>query len=110
MADLEMTEGDVNVTAETLLLAEKERVSWWEWLGFSKQTPKFTKLSDIEYPSLSGLRDPKHKLDIYIPHENAAATAERTKKPVLIHIHGGGWVRGTPRGNRRSCVFNRFSR
>ena len=67
--------------------------SWFSWL-FKPQQPRFTKLADIVYPSLSGTQSEKNKLDIYIPKEATITSAEAPKLPVLIHIHGGGWVRG----------------
>ena len=42
-----------------------------------------------------------HKLDIYLPSSsnNLLSTSNehefQTKLPVIVHIHGGGWVRGS---------------
>ena len=72
--------------------------SWFSWLWKApQQQPKFTKLANIEYPSLTGVQSEKNKLDIYLPKESSNAPEGARKLPVLIHIHGGGWVRGTPR-------------
>lgn len=100
MADLENVEmnteedflGEMN--AETPLVATGEANSWWSWLR-KPQEPKFTKIADVEYPSRSGIQTEKHKIDIYIPKSNGANDAKAHKRPVLVHVHGGGWVRGT---------------
>lgn len=88
---------------ELILLHDDEAValeapaptsSWFSWLFPQPQQPRFTKLTDIAYPSLSGIQSERHKLDIYIPTSAMNNTNEALKLPVFIHIHGGGWVRG----------------
>ena len=44
-------------------------------------------LADVQYSSDS----PQQSLDLYFSEE---ALQETTKRPVYIHIHGGGWSRG----------------
>lgn len=93
-ASIELEEMMPDLVAEDPVLVAKEECSWWSWL-WKKQEPNFTKLTDIEYPSLSGQNDHKHKLDIYIPNTPNGMDGTSPKRPVLIHIHGGGWVRGS---------------
>jgi len=76
-------------------VAAKEECSWWSWLGLKKHAPKFTKLSDIAYPSLTGVHDKKHKLDVYVPNTPNGLDGSVPRRPVLVHVHGGGWVRGS---------------
>ena len=75
---------------------EQQQTSWWSWLfrTSASSAPKFIKLNDIEYASSTGTQHPKHKLDIYIPNTPSGIDGSCPRRPVLIHIHGGGWVRG----------------
>lgn len=41
----------------------------------------------------------RQKLDIYAPHE------QKTLKPVIVHIHGGGWMIGNKKHARRHGLF-----
>lgn len=77
------------------LAEQQQQSSWWSWLGWTAQKPKFVKIPDVPYPSMTGVAHPKHKVDIYIPSSKPATTGDAAQKwPVLVHCHGGGWVRG----------------
>ena len=51
------------------------------------QLRRVSLISDIAYVAGG---HPKQKLDIYTPQEIPGSTS----LPVVIHVHGGGWVRG----------------
>jgi acetyl esterase/lipase len=48
--------------------------------------------------------DPKHRLDIYAPREGAQ------NAPVLLQVHGGGWVIGNKREQALPLMFHLASR
>jgi acetyl esterase/lipase len=54
-------------------------------------------MPDVTYASLPGYRP--MKLDLFLPPERFKAKGPR---PVVIYIHGGGWVAGGP---RRSAAY-----
>ena len=70
-------------------LVAKDEGSWWNWM---RKKTNHTMLTDIEYPSLTGQNDQKHKLDIYVPNTPNGLDGSCPKRPVLIHVHGGIWV------------------
>jgi hypothetical protein len=48
-------------------------------------------------PYIAGSSVWKNALDVYLPHiptDDAARLAQLRRQPLVIHIHGGGWVRG----------------
>ncbi len=57
-------------------------------------------LPDVTYAYLSGYR--QLKLDLYLPPQQFSKMGPR---PLLIYIHGGGWVGGGP---RRSAAFSNW--
>lgn len=48
-----------------------------------------TSLADVTYQTLPGYRP--QMIDIFMPRKNGGA------RPLVLYIHGGGWVGGTPR-------------
>ena len=58
--------------------------------------PKPVPIPDVAYGS-----HPRHTLDIYPAPGRVAA-------PIVITVHGGGWVRGDNSGKRITCVTQRF--
>lgn len=60
--------------------------NWKSWFGLTESID-FTKKGDISYSS-----EPKQKIDVYIPNKQNYLNK---KIPVIVYVHGGGWVRGS---------------
>ncbi len=54
--------------------------------------PRVRRIADIDYV---GDGNPRHRLDIYLPRDpQTPVPGGRTARPVVLQVHGGGWVIG----------------
>ena len=103
-----MREGNMMKDQEILNAVKEMRISWKENddkrdSGLPHDIPEVTRIDDLQYG-----KDPKwNLLDLYLPKN------VKGKIPVIINIHGGGWVYGTKRnlsilwlrdGEERICI------
>lgn len=85
-----MREGNMMKDQEILNAVKEMRISWKENddkrdSGLPHDIPEVTRIDDLQYGE-----DPKwNLLDLYLPKN------VKGKIPVIINIHGGGWVYGT---------------
>lgn len=63
--------------------------------------PQPVPIPDVPYAGTDPRTDPRHTLDIY-----PAPTG--TVAPIVITVHGGGWVRGDNSGKRITCITQRL--
>ena len=63
--------------------------------GLPTQIPEVERFDDISYGE-----DPKYQiLDVYLPKNKTSA-----KLPVIVNIHGGGWIYGTKETYQFYCL------
>ena len=76
--------------------------SWlvWPWLAWSR-APRVERVADVVYSTVAGR---SLKLDLYLP------TGRRYDCPVLVEIHGGGWISGDRRLEARPLMTHMAAR
>ncbi len=58
------------------------------WLPFAPGHPRVRRVRNVVFSEVAGKR---LRLDVYLPPGNG------TRRPAIVHIHGGGWVIGDKR-------------
>lgn len=66
-------------------------------------TPKYDQsliVRDIAYFSGTDAHV-NNKLDIFLPFPQTESETSRNSTPIIVHIHGGGWIRGSRTDEQR---------
>jgi acetyl esterase/lipase len=81
--------------ASSNLASNRIDAGWWSSSASRAVTsslPESTRLiANVTYCSIGGYRE---KMDLYLPSNVVVARDSSVRDPVVVYVHGGGWVQG----------------